>query len=182
MTTSLRARPAATEYAPFYAGYIAGVPDGDPVALLRDGGAELDAVLRGIPESRGGFRYAEGKWSIREMLGHVIDAERIFTYRALRIARGDVTPLPGFEENDYVRAAGSDSRTIADLADELRTVRDGSVRLFTSLPEEAWSRRGNASGKDVTVRALAWITVGHATHHLRMLRERYGIATDSRTV
>jgi uncharacterized damage-inducible protein DinB len=173
MTSSLRARPDATEYAPFYAGYVAGVPDGDPVALLRDAGKELDAVLRAIPEARGGFRYAEGKWSIREMLGHLIDAERIFTYRALRIARGDATPLAGFEENDYVRAAGSDGRTVGDLADELRTVREGTVRLFASLPDDAWSRRGNASGRDVTVRALAWITVGHALHHLKVLRERY---------
>ena len=176
MTTALRARPDTSEYAPFYAGYVAAVPDGDPVTLLRDAGAELDAVLRGIPEGRGGFRYAEGKWSIREVLGHLIDAERIFTYRALRIARGDATPLPGFEENDYVRSAGSDHRTLADLADELRTVRDSSVRLFATLPDEAWPRRGVASGKDITVRALAWITVGHATHHLRVLRERYGIS------
>jgi hypothetical protein len=107
------------------------------------------------------------------MLGHLIDAERIFTYRALRIARGDATPLAGFEENDYVRAAGSDGRTVGDLADELRTVREGTVRLFASLPDDAWSRRGNASGRDVTVRALAWITVGHALHHLKVLRERY---------
>jgi hypothetical protein len=109
------------------------------------------------------------------VVGHLIDAERIFTYRALRIARGDATPLPGFDENAYVVTAGSDGRTIADLADELRSVRESSVRLFTSFPDEAWSGRGNASGKEISVRALAWITVGHALHHLRLLRERYGV-------
>jgi uncharacterized damage-inducible protein DinB len=175
MTSAPRGRPDATEYAPFYAGYIAAVPDGDAVTLLGDLGRELDVAVRRIPESRGGYRYAEGKWSIREMLGHVIDAERIFTYRALRIARGDATPLPGFDENAYVPMAGSDRRTIADLADELRAVRESSGRLFASLPDEAWSRRGNTSGKEITVRALAWITVGHAQHHRRMLHERYDV-------
>jgi hypothetical protein len=179
MTTARRARPDVSEFAPFYAGYVAGMPDGDAVALLRDGGSELDAALRRIPESRGGFRYAKGKWSIREVVGHLIDAERIFSYRALRIARGDATPLPAFDENEYVRAAGSDRRTIADLADELRIARESTVRLFASLADDAWPRRGVASGKEVTVRALAWITAGHARHHLTVLRERY--LTDSPT-
>lgn len=176
MTASVRGRPDSSQFAPFYAGYVAMVPDGDVISLLRSGGAELDTALRTIPESRGGFRYAEGKWSIREMLGHLIDAERIFTYRALRIARGDAKPLLGFEENDYVRTAESDSRTIADLADELRIVRESTVRMFASLPDAAWPRRGVANGAEITALAIAWITVGHAKHHLRMLRERYGIS------
>jgi uncharacterized damage-inducible protein DinB len=175
MTASLRARPDRSEYAPLFAGYVNGMPDGDPVAMLRDAGAELDALLRALPEPRGSFRYAEGKWSIREMLGHLIDAERVFSYRAMRIARADATPLPGFDENDYVRAAGSDARTVADLADELRAVRESTVRMFASFPDEAWTRRGVSSGKEITVRALAWIIVGHATHHRRILRERYGV-------
>ena len=175
MTISLRGRPDSSEYSPFHAGYIAGVPDGDPVVMLRTAGAELDAVLRAIPEARGGHRYAAEKWSIREVVGHLTDAERIFSYRALRIARGDATPLPGFEENDYVRAARSDDRTLTDLADELRVVRESTVRLFASLPDDAWNRRGVTNGKEITVRALAWITVGHAMHHLRILRERYDV-------
>ena len=176
MTTAPRARPQSNEFAEYYGRYIAQAPEGDPVAQLREEGAALDGVLRRVPESRGGHRYAEGKWSVREVIGHLIDAERIFAYRALRIARGDATALPGFEENDYVRTSGSELRTVADLADELRAVRDTTVRLFRSLPDEAWSRRGVASGHEVTVRALAWIILGHALHHARGLRANYGVA------
>jgi hypothetical protein len=173
--TTSSARPDATEYAPFYAGYVALVPELDVVSALRDSGKEITAALVAIPESRGGFRYADGKWSIRELIGHVIDAERIFSYRALRLARRDSTPLPAFEENDYVRSAGSDARTMADLVAELRAVRESSVHLFASIPDEAWTWTGTVSGRPVTVRALAYITAGHARHHLKMLRERYGI-------
>lgn len=173
MPTTLLTRPDDTEYAPFYARYVAGVPETDVVGALRDSGRELVAALTAIPEARGGFRYAPEKWTIREVVGHMIDAERIFGYRALRLARADATPLPGFEENDYARAAGSDARTLADLTDELRVVRDGTVRLFQSFPAEAWTRRGVVNGREVSVRALAYITAGHARHHLAVLRERY---------
>jgi hypothetical protein len=173
MPTSLRARPHGSEYAPFFHGYISGVPEGDVMDVLRNSGRELHDVAMGIPEQRGGFRYAEGKWTIREVLGHMIDAERIFTYRALRIARGDATPLPGFEENDYVRMSGSDERTISSLGHELGIVRESTVQLFQSLPSDAWVRRGVASGKEISVRAIAYIVAGHPLHHLRILRERY---------
>jgi hypothetical protein len=176
MATLQRTRPDATEYAPFYSAYVAGVPEDDVVPVLRESGREIVAALAAIPEARGGFRYAPDKWSVREVVGHLIDAERIFGYRALRLARADATPLPGFEENDYVRSAGSDARTLADLVDELRAVREGTARLFASLPDEAWSRRGIVNGREVSVRALAYITAGHARHHLRVLRERYGVA------
>ena len=176
MPTALRGRPDSSEYASFYHGYVSAVPEGDIVALLRDGGRELVEAVRRIPEARGGYRYGDDKWTIREVLGHMIDAERIFCYRALRMARGDVTPLPGFEEKEYVRSAGSDQRTLADLARELEVVRESSVLLFESLPEDAWVRRGVASGKEVSVRALAYIVAGHPRHHLRILRERYQIA------
>ena len=175
MTTVSRSRPDATEYAPFYASYIAGVPDGDIVGVLRETGRELVAAIAAIPEAHGGFRYAPGKWSVREVVGHLIDAERIFGYRALRLGRGDATPLPGFEENDYVRSSGSDARTLRDLVDELRVVRDSTVRLFESLPAESWARRGLVNGREVSVRALAYITAGHARHHLGVLRERYAV-------
>jgi hypothetical protein len=176
MTTSLRARPDATEYGSFFHGYVSSVPEGDVIAILRDSGRTLHERLSPIPEERGGHRYAEGRWTIREVLGHLIDAERIFTYRALRIARGDATPLPGFDENDYVRASGSDTRTLASLVREQAVVREGTVQLFESLPDEAWIRRGTASGAEISVRALAYITAGHALHHFRILGERYGVA------
>ena len=175
MTTTLRTRPAASEYAPFYHGYVEAVPDGDIVELLRSGGRELVEAVGRITEDRGGFRYGPEKWSIREVLGHLIDAERIFAYRALRVARGDRTPLASFDENAYVRTAGSDARTLADLARELEIVREASVLLFASLPDEAWGLSGIASDREVSVRALAYITDGHSRHHLRILRERYGV-------
>ena len=175
MASSLRVRPESSEYAPFYHGYVASVPEGDVVALLRQSGRELLDTFATIPEDRGGFRYAEGKWSIREVIGHMIDAERIFTYRALRIARGDTTPLAAFDENDYVKTAGSEARTLSNLARELGAVREASVQLFESLPDDAWGRSGVASGKNISVRALAYITAGHAMHHLKILRERYGV-------
>ena len=175
MTTELHARPDATEYARFYDPYVARVPEEDVVAALRDSGRELVAALSALPESRGGFRYAAGKWTIREVVGHLIDAERIFSYRALRLARGDATPLPGFEENDYVKTADSDARTLADLVEELRVVRESTVRMFVSFPEDAWTRRGVVNTREVTVRAIAYITAGHMRHHLAVLRERYQI-------
>lgn len=174
--TTKRSRPAADEYPAFFAGYVKSVPEGDIVALMRTLGAELKSVVEKIPEDRGSHRYAEGKWSIKTVLGHLIDAERIFSYRALRVARGDQTPLPGFEENDYARIAGSDARTIADLAGEVASVRESTARLFESLPDDAWARRGTVNGGGISVRALAYITAGHAKHHLNVLRERYGVA------
>lgn len=175
MTTSLRARPAASEYAPYYGKYIATVGDGDIVSLLRESGRELDTALAGVDESRGGHRYADGKWSVREVIGHLIDAERIFSYRALRIARGDATPLPGFDQDPYVAASNAEARSVADLRDEMRAVRESTTRLFASLADDAWARVGTASENPVSVRALAYITLGHQHHHLRILRERYGL-------
>jgi hypothetical protein len=175
MTTTTRGRPDASEYAPFYHGYISSVPDGDVLALLRSGGRELIEALERIPESRGGHRYAPDKWTIREVIGHLIDAERIFGYRALRFARADQTPVPGFDENEYVKSAGSDARTIADLARELVVVRESSVLMFEPLPEDAWLRTGIANGNAISVRAIAYVVAGHPRHHLRILRERYSI-------
>jgi uncharacterized damage-inducible protein DinB len=171
--TAAATRPDATEFAFFYSGYVAGVPEGDIVTILRRGGDEWQAVLAELPESRADYRYAEGKWSIKQVIGHVSDAERIFTYRALRIARGDQSPLASFDENAYAETAGSDRRTLSALAAELRVVREATVALFNSLPDESWTRTGTASGKTVSVRALAYITAGHARHHLKILRERY---------
>ena len=175
MPTSSRARPERSEYPPFFHGYVTAVPEGDVVDLLRSGGKELLDTIRRVPEERGGHRYGPDKWTIREVIGHLIDAERIFTYRALRFARGDRTMLPGFDENEYVKTAGSDQRTLADLARELAAVRESTVRMFESLSDDAWTRTGSANGKEMSVRALAYVAAGHPRHHLRILRERYGI-------
>ncbi|MEP6732896.1 MAG: DinB family protein [bacterium] len=175
MTTSLRGRPEAGEFPAFYAGYVSKVSDGDILVLMREAREELASSLGGIPESKGAFRYAEGKWTVKTLLGHMVDAERIFTYRALRLARGDATPLPGFDEDSYAQSAGSDARTVADLAAEMLDIRAATIRLFESFPDDAWVRRGLVNNAPVSVRALAYITVGHARHHLGVLRERYGV-------
>ena len=173
--TAPATRPEASEYPTFYAGYVASVPGDDIVHVLQRSGEEIAAILASIPEERGGYRYADDKWTIRTLIGHVIDAERIFTYRALRIARGDATPLPGFDENAFAVTANSDLRTIANLADEFSHVRASTVRLFASFPPDAWTRSGTVNNGHVTARALGYITAGHASHHLRILRERYGV-------
>ena len=167
-------RPEATEYPKFYSGYVALVTADNPVAALREETDHLHRALDAIPEAKGGHAYAEGKWTVKTLLGHMIDAERIFSYRALRLARGDATPLPGFEENDYAKVAGSDARTVADLVAELKAVRASTLLLFASLPADAWARRGVVNKGEVSVRALGFITAGHARHHLNILKERYG--------
>jgi uncharacterized damage-inducible protein DinB len=174
MATTIE-RPAATEYPPYFARYVDRVPEGDIMAELRENSARLEATLAAIDEARGTYRYAEGKWSIRQTIGHLIDTERIFVYRALRIARADKTPLAGFEQDDYAAAAGSDERQLSDLREELRALRESTVRFFASLPDEAWTRTGVVNGYEISVRALAHITVGHAMHHLHGLAERYDV-------
>lgn len=173
MTASLIARPGADEYDPYYGTYIGKVPDGDLRSMLASQLAETLALIRSIPESRGGHRYAPDKWSIKEVLGHIADGERIFAYRALRIGRGDPTPLPGFEQNDYVPMGGFDARTLRDLADELAAIRQATIHLFAHLDQAALERRGTASGKAVSVRALAYIIAGHERHHVGILKTRY---------
>ena len=166
-------RPDASEHLPYYAKYIDRVPDGDLLQTLRTQLADTLSLVRGLDESRGGHRYAPGKWTIREVLAHVIDAERIFAYRVLRIARGDATPLASFDENAYAENAEAESRTLADLAEELEHVRLGNVAMLRALSDEALARLGTASGGPVSARALAWIIAGHELHHVSLLRERY---------
>lgn len=173
MSSFLAIRPQSTEHAPYYARYIALVPDGDIVETLRRQRDETRRLLLAIPEERGGHRYADGKWSIREMLGHLTDTERVMAYRALRIARGDSTPLAGFDQDTFVAGANFDRRTIADLEQEQEHVRDATIALFGSLEEDAFGRRGTANDVEVTARALAFIIAGHEQHHLEILRTRY---------
>ena len=167
--------PAAGEYAPFYAGYVARVPPGDVLARLRRQIGETAALLRPLDAAKARHRYAPGKWSVIEVLGHLCDAERVFAYRVLRIARGDETPLAGFDENIYVPAGEFERRSITDVLGEFEAVRAATVALLGSLPEAAWTRWGVASGQRVTVRALAHIIAGHELHHVDVLRTRYGV-------
>ena len=169
----LLSRPAADEYNAYYDRYISKVPEGDIAQTLSAQLSATLAFLESIPESRGDYRYAAGKWTVKEVILHVIDAERIFAYRALRIGRGDKTPLASFEQDDYVPMSRASERTVRDLAEELGHVRRASIALFRHLDEEAMSRRGTASNYPVTPRALAYIIAGHERHHVEILREKY---------
>src|SRR5215207_4038892 len=173
MSASTPARPAKDEYAPYYEKYTSLVPEGDVVETLARQLGETLALLRSVPEDKAGSRYEPGKWSVKEVVGHIIDTERIFAYRALRFARGDRTELPGFEQDGYIEAAAFDSRTLADLAEEFEHVRRSTLKLFGNLSGEAWLRRGTASGNEVSVRALAHIAAGHELHHVNILKTRY---------
>jgi hypothetical protein len=166
-------RPAAGEYAPFYAGYIAEMPDGDLLAALERQGEETFSLLSALPEERGDHRYAPGKWTVKDIAAHLADAERIFAYRALRFARGDTAPLAGFDENEYARTAGAGQRRLVELAGELHDVRRATLSMFRGLPPGTGERRGSANGVEISVRALAWVIAGHERHHLRVLHERY---------
>jgi uncharacterized damage-inducible protein DinB len=166
-------RPAAAEFAPYYGQYISQVPGDDALPVLIASRATTAALLAGIPAAKAGYRYAAGKWTVREVVGHVSDAERVFSYRLLRIARGDTTPLASFDENLYVPEGRFEQRSLADLAAELGTVRDSTLALLGGLDPARLERRGIASEKSVSARALAWIIAGHELHHLRVLREKY---------
>jgi uncharacterized damage-inducible protein DinB len=166
-------RPDASEYAPHYETYVSKVPAGDVVTILEDQRQETQELLAGIPDGRALHRYAPGKWSIKEVVGHVTDAERVFCYRALRFARGDQTRLSGFDEKAYAPAGKFDLHALPDLAAELDAVRRATIALFSGLDAEALARRGTANAKQVSVRALAYIIAGHERHHVGILRERY---------
>jgi hypothetical protein len=168
-------RPGAGEYAPFYEGYVSRVPEGDVVEMLARQCGEASAFLRAVPPEKGDYRYAPGKWTVKEVVGHVSDAERIFAYRVLRIGRGDQTPLPGFDENAYAEVAGPGfrARTMESLVGDWEDARRATLSLMHSLDEEAFARVGTASGAPVSVRALAYILFGHMDHHLAVIRERY---------
>ena len=166
-------RPEKTEFAPYYETYVSLVPETDIVSALRDQLAEFEEVYSAIAEEKASHAYAEGKWTIKEVAGHLNDCERIFAYRALRIGRGDRTPLAGFDQNPYVENGDFNRVSLADLIEEFRLLRRSSVLFFKNLPEEAWARAGTSSEAQVSVRALAFIMVGHVRHHTVILKERY---------
>jgi len=170
---SLVGRPEPSEHLPYYEKYIRLVPGDDPLAALASQAGEHQTTLRAVSEADSLTRYAPGKWTLREVIGHVADAERVFAYRALRVARGDATPLPGFEQDDWMVNAHFDERPFRELLDEFATVRQASLMLLRPLSAEAWRRRGVASGGDISVRALAFIIAGHERHHMAIVREKY---------
>ncbi len=167
------ARPEPGEYAPYYDRYIALITGTDILGTLDAQRRQTMLLLSGRDESEGDFRYAPDKWSAKEVLGHVCDTERIFAYRALRIARGDQTPLPGFEQDDYVENGPFAKAALEEIIEDYIAVRRATLTLLRNLDEAAWTRRGVASKNEVSVRALAYMIAGHELHHRRILEEKY---------
>ena len=173
MPAARESRPAEGEFLPYYERYIGLVAEGDVLSTLDEQMKETQALLHGLPASISTYRYAPDKWSVNELIGHLTDSERIFCARALRFARNDPTPLPGFEQDDYVRNSQFDAYPLAELASELDAVRRASIFLFKHLEEPAWMNRGMANNAEVSVRALAYIIAGHELHHREILLTRY---------
>jgi len=173
MIASAATRPTTDEYIPYYGRYISLVPEDDAIEALERPLGDMIPFLGGLTDTQGALRYAPGKWSIKQVVGHVIDVERVFAYRALRIARADRTPLPGFDEVVFADHAASDRLPLRALADELELLRRANVAMFRGLPEEAWTRRGTANDAPISVRALAYVIAGHGRHHANLVRERY---------
>jgi hypothetical protein len=169
-------KPGDNEYAEYYGPYVALVAESDILGALAGQPDDLAQLVSRVRPGRESYRYAEGKWGIREVIGHLIDAERVFGFRAFCFSRGEQAPLPGFDENDYVRQSHYDARPLNELMAEFRTVRQGNIAFLRGLNEKEWAQLGTASTKLVSVRALAYIMVGHARHHGNVLRDRYAEA------
>ena len=170
-------RPGETEFAPFYAGYVSLVPEGEVLGVLESQPGEVARLAASVPLVRETHRYAPGKWSLREVFGHITDGERVFGYRSFCISRGETASLPGFDENEYIKTSGFDQRPLADLARDFAAIREANLTVLRRLPEKDWDRTGTAFAKLVSVRALAYIMAGHVRHHLGILRDRYGVGT-----
>ena len=165
--------PNASEYAPYYQPYLDQVPDGDILRIFNLQKIAFSEFLYSIPDEKWTYRYAPGKFSIAEVLSHVIDTERIFTYRALRFARNDKTNLPGFEQDDYAPISGADHRSKASIETEYLTVRNSTIELFRTFDEDALSRIGIANSHEMSVRAIPYVLVGHELHHIQTIKDRY---------
>lgn len=166
-------KPKKEEYVTYYQKYVDAILEEDLCVLLTRQAEELTALLGTVSEEQSSYRYAKGKWSIKEVLGHITDTERIMSYRLLRIGRGDTTDLAGFDENVYVQHASYEQLSMQQLLNDFSAVRHATSSLIRILPEEAWTRSGTANGGPVTARALAYIIAGHALHHKTILQERY---------
>jgi uncharacterized damage-inducible protein DinB len=168
-------RPERNEYSDFHADYVARVPEGNVIDVLEKQSKELQAFLKTLSEEQAEKVQAPGKWSIKQVVGHLCDGERVLAYRAMRIARGDQTPLAGYEQDDYVRESNANERKLADLAAEHEAVRRATIALFKSMPEQAWLRRGTANNAELSVRALAYITAGHEHRHLELMKKQLSV-------
>lgn len=166
-------RPNVTEYAPYYQRYIDLVTTDDIFSFFKQQADEIVTLFTNLSEDQASFRYAEGKWTIKEVLAHIVDSERIFGYRVLAISRGEKNPLPGFAENDYVRNGKYENRSLKSLLAEYSHLSLANLELFKSLDEEMLSQKGTASGKEVTARAILFVTIGHEKHHLEIIKSRY---------
>jgi uncharacterized damage-inducible protein DinB len=167
------ARPQPGEYAPYYEKYISLITGTDILGTLEEQRKQSLLLLSGLSEEEGNFRYAPDKWTVKEVWGHLCDAERIFAYRALRISRGDTTPLPGFEQDGFAKNAPFGTHPLCDLIEDYIAVRRATLSLLRNLDEAAWARRGVASNNEVTVRALVYMIAGHEVHHRRVLESKY---------
>jgi DinB superfamily len=170
-------QPLESEYAPYYHGYISQVSEDEILPVLRSQLDALDVLLGRVTPERETHRYAEGKWSIREIVGHLIDAERVFGYRAFAIARGDLNNMPGFDQNEYILTSPYDRIDLEDLLSEFRLVRLSNIAMLRTLDEESWVRIGTANENQVSVRALAFIMAGHVRHHMGVLRDKYELGS-----
>lgn len=166
-------RPSSDEYPPYYASYVARVSEGDLRQIMEEQVVDYGTTLGGLSAEQALFQYAPGKWTVKEVLGHVIDSERVFAYRAMRFARRDETALPGYDENHFVANAGFNDLAVGDLLKEFAHLRRSNILLFDSFRDEVGSASGLANGLPVTVRALVYINAGHAAHHLAILKEKY---------
>lgn len=166
-------RPEPNEFAPYYNTYVSLIEDNAVMPVLDAQAGDIRGMFSDVPEEKGSYAYAEGKWTIKELLSHLIDGERIFAYRILRISRGDKTPIEGFEQDDYIETSNANNRSFADLLDEFEHERRANLLLVKNLTDEASLRMGTASNNPVSVRALVYIMAGHVTHHVHILRDRY---------
>lgn len=166
-------KPAENQYPDYYQKYTNIVPDGDILEILKSNKEKIISLLSGLTDKQAEYRYAEGKWSIKELLGHLTDTERIFAYRALRMARNDKTNIPQYDHDAYVAEAKFDNQKIADIIEHYNTVRQASISLFKSFDEDVWERIGSSGGKEFIVKCFPFIIAGHELHHLGIIKERY---------
>ena len=177
--TLIASRPTESEFVPYYSRYISLVPESDVLAVLETQLAQIEHIAGSIPPDREKYRYAAGKWSIREVFGHLVDGERVFGYRAFCISRGEAAPLPSLDQNAYVAESYYDERSLSDLTAELMWLRKSNLACLRHLTDAEWKRMGTASNNPVSVRALTFIMAGHIRHHFTVLRTVYGVSSGS---